>query len=124
MKTLKLKNTFRFTVIIAALLFSTTLTFAKTPPSAEKNALAEVQKEILHSQLNDIVDYPENTYSCVSCGIVKAEVTVDEDGSLIINEINGHPDFKSHVQKQLNEVTVADYTLIGKTFIAKFDFRK
>jgi hypothetical protein len=50
----------------------------KHPPSAEKNALAEVQKEMLHSQLDDIVDLPMRTAkSCGACGIVKAEVTVD-----------------------------------------------
>ncbi|PLX23867.1 MAG: hypothetical protein C0599_03370 [Salinivirgaceae bacterium] len=123
MKTLKFKNPIRFTAIIAAILFSSTLTFAKTPPANVFNNLAEVQKEMLRGQLDDKIDFPMEAKQCGACGIVKAELTVAEDGSLIINEINGHPDFKSYVQRQLNEVTIADYNLIGKTFIAKFDFR-
>jgi hypothetical protein len=123
MKTLKFKNPIRFTAIIAAILISSTLTFAKNPPAHAFNNLAEVQKEMLRGELDENVDFPMEAKQCGACGIVKAELTVAEDGSLVINEINGHPDFKSYVEKQLNNVTIADYDLIGKTFIAKFDFR-
>lgn len=124
MKTLKFKNPIRFTAIIAAILISCTFTFAKNPPpSSSKFRLAEFQKELVHKKLNQNIAFPMEAKKCGACGIVKAEVTVAEDGSLVINEINGHPDFKSYVQERLNDVCIADYSMIGKSFIAKFDFR-
>jgi hypothetical protein len=124
MKTLKFKNSIRITVIIAAMMFSATFTFAKNPPSAEKFSLAEFQKEMVQNQLDRSFEFPEEAKCFGTCGIVKADVKVAEDGSLIINEINGHPDFKDYVENKLHDVSIADYDLIGKRFIAKFDFRK
>ncbi|ALO15321.1 hypothetical protein [Salinivirga cyanobacteriivorans] len=122
MQYLKTKTT-RIIMILAIMALSTTMVTATTNPAAENFRLANFQKQQLKQVLDRAVDYPKQADVSNEAGLVKAEVRITNDGSLEIIAINGHPALTAYVQAQLANISFADYRLIGKSFIAKFDFR-
>ncbi|PLX24640.1 MAG: hypothetical protein C0599_01875 [Salinivirgaceae bacterium] len=86
-------------------------------PPASMNLM---QTEIIQKTLYKAVDFPEET---TVTGTVKAQLNIDENGKVTIEVINGQPELTAYVAARLKRVTFHDYSLTGKTFIAKFDFR-
>lgn len=112
----KLKTLTRIATLVAILFLSTVALNAMSPP-ASFNA---VKAEMIQKTLDKAVDFPQDAGAT---GIVKAQLNIDENGKITVEEINGHPELTAYVAARLKKVTFQDYTLTGKTFIAKFDFR-
>ncbi len=110
--------------MLAIMAIGVNLATAATNPSAENYRLATFQKQQLKQVLDGAVDYPSQAYVRSEAAFVKAEVRITNDGRLEILAVTGHPALTAYVQNQLNNISFSDYTLAGKSFIAKFDFRK
>jgi hypothetical protein len=106
----------KIATVVAMFLVSSVTLNAMTPPAA----MSKVNAEMIQKTLDKAVDFPQET---TVTGTVKAQLNIDENGKVTVEEINGQPELSAHVTKQLEKVTFADYSLTGKTFIAKFDFR-
>jgi hypothetical protein len=112
-----LKTLTRIATLIAIMFVSTVALNAMNPPATMSIANAE----IIQKTLDQAVNFPQEAGVT---GTVKAQLNIDENGKVTVEEINGQPELTAHVAKQLENVTFEDYSLTGKTFIAKFDFRK
>ena len=111
-----LKTLTRIATIVAILFVSTAALKAMNPPAT----MSMVKAQMIQKTLDKAVDFPQEAGVT---GTVKAQLNIDADGKVTVEEINGQPELKAHVIKQLENVTFEDYSLTGKTFIAKFDFR-
>jgi outer membrane biosynthesis protein TonB len=113
-----LKTITQILALVAVFTFSTSFAEASTLSKGKKTRLHEITK-IVDKQ----IDYPEVAREEGITGTVKAQIQVTETGEIAVEEINGHPQLKDYVQKQLSKVKVDNIGLIGESFIAKFDFR-
>jgi hypothetical protein len=106
----------KIATVVAMFLVSSITLNAMTPPATMNMNKAQM----IQKTLDKAVDFPQET---TVTGTVKAQLNIDENGKVTVQEINGQPELTAHVAKQLEKVTFADYSLTGQTFIAKFDFR-
>lgn len=111
-----LKTLTRIATLVAILFVSTAALKAMNPPAS----LNAANTEMIQKTLDKAVDFPQET---TVTGTVKAQLNIDANGKVTVEEINGQPELTAYVSKQLEKVTFQDYSLTGKTFIAKFDFR-
>jgi hypothetical protein len=112
-----MKNLSKIILICSVIILAAAQLNAKTPPA---NSAAELSylKELVDDQIN----FPKN-FCPGEQGIVKAQITIDENQRISVEEINGCPGFKEYVEKQLETIIVEFPQLIGKSYICKIDFR-
>lgn len=112
-----MKNLIKIMLVCSVIFLAAAQLIAKTPPA---NALAERSyiKELVDEQIN----FPKN-FCPGEQGVVKAQITIDSNQRIKVQEINGCPGFKEYVENQLEDIVVDFPQLIGKSYICKIDFR-
>lgn len=114
----------RFITTLAVVIIVANVSMADVNEREETNKhLASFQKQQVAQILDRAVDYPQQARESDITGLVRAEVRITESGQFEIKAINGHPELATYVKKQLANVQFNDYSLTGKAFIARFDFR-
>jgi len=112
-----MKNLSKIILICSVIFLAAAQLNAKTPPANSAAELSYV-KELV----NDQISFPDDLCTGEK-GLVKAQITIDENQRVKVQEINGCPGFKEHVEKQLESIVVEFPQLIGKSYICKIDFR-
>jgi hypothetical protein len=112
-----MKNLFKIILVCSVLFLAAAQLSAKTPPA---NAAAELS--YIKELVDEHISFPEN-FCPGEQGIVKAQITIDSDQRIKVEEINGCPGFKEYVEDQLKNIIVDYPQFIGKSYICKIDFR-
>ncbi len=68
------------------------------------------------------IEYPEDARELKIEGIVTASITIGNDGRIIINQINGHPEFVKYISKQLALLNIDPKIDKSKQYIIRFKF--
>lgn len=115
MKTLK--------IAISVALVSLFMMTLNTPVLASEKNKSSNNLEKVQKLIDRAIDFPQEAKESGISGTVKAQLQINSEGKITVEEINGNPQLTKYVEQQLNNLSVNDFTLTGTTFIAKFDFR-
>ncbi|MBI5540340.1 MAG: hypothetical protein HY951_09805 [Bacteroidia bacterium] len=100
------------------LLLMNVQSFAGSNPTNEEGKVKRV--------VSSAVDYPKDSEVCFEgIATVAVDFRVNENGKIVVNEINGSPDLVSYVKEKLEKVVIKKVSkLTEKSFVYKFIFSK
>lgn len=114
MKTIILK-----TIILAV------LTVLSIAPVNSKELNSNPEKKNISNLVKKHITYPEVAQVENISGVVLVDLIVNEDGKLVINQINASDEiFKLHVERKIEELNkYSDYSgLVGQNLLYRFKF--
>jgi len=109
-------------ILVAAALISS-FTFGSTIDS--KIGESEVNNSNMPQTLSEIVSYPEDINLSEKNNFALVNFSVNEDGTIKVNDINASKEVKTYVLNQMNGYQLINSTgHKGKTFQYKLSFEK
>ena len=112
-----MKNLSKILLLCSVFFLAAAQLSAKVPP-ANKTAELLYLKGVVDKQISFPKDFCSGEH-----GIVKAQITIDQNQKVKVDAINGCPGFKEYVEAQLQNIIVEFPELIGNSYICKIDFR-
>lgn len=94
-----------------------------TLSSFSNNDMGDRTKKI-KNKISSYFEMPEFAKNKQLKGEVVMDISINEEGKIQVNEIDGHPEFKQYVQEQLKKISFKKTeNIVGQSLLYKVVFK-